>query len=79
MQLLAADLEAAHCGDHYFDEQGGAIRLEEPVQGSADAIVGHLLHHPRLQAVHLGSERAHGLLLLIDGLPLYHDGAQQHA
>ncbi len=79
VQLVAADLEALRDGDHHFGEQGRAVRIEEPVQRSADAVVAHLIHPLRVQGIHLRRKRAHGLLLAIDRLPLHQDRAQQHA
>ena len=56
-----------------------AVGVEEPIQRSADAVVGEPLHLLGADAEHPGGETVDRLLLAVDRLALHEDRAQQHA
>ena len=79
VELLEAHPEALPDGDHDVGQQGGAIGVEEPVEGSADAIVAEVLEFTLFEPEEPAGKPLHHLRLAVDGLPLDDDRAEQNA
>jgi hypothetical protein len=79
VELLEAHAEALPHGDHDVGQQGGAIRVEEAVESSSDAIVAEVLKLMGLQPKEPAGKPLHHFRLTVDRLPFDDDRAQQHA
>ena len=44
VQFLERHIEHGHGSDHHLGESCGAIRIEEPIQGTPNGIVAHVLY-----------------------------------
>ena len=79
MELVEANPEALPGGQDQLGEQRGAIGVEQPVQGSTEAVIAQVLHLLGADAEHAVGKAVHGLLLAVDRLALDDDRSQQHA
>jgi len=79
VRLLAVDGEALGHGEHERGEECCAIGLKEPIKRPAEPIITQVPELGILETVHRRRKAVHRLDLAVDGFPLDHDRAQQHA
>jgi hypothetical protein len=79
MQLVEADAEVLSNREHDLGQKRCPIGIEEPVQGSSDAIIVEPHHFLCRESEGAGGELMHELPLAVDRFALDNERAQQHA